>query len=193
MRTAPSRVEETAPEQLRCLEVAGRIDLLRGLRDETGQFLSLMRKRLHLLTRKLALNVEGFLEVLRLHEALSKLKIRLKVSLRVLYRLFVEFASAIGEHVAGLGHNIVSLAGGFEETIISVASLVDALAGEVAYGRGNFEIERLISWKSPSFTILGSLRRGRAPSLFYVIQPLFAAVQHKLCSATKVSSQSAEH
>jgi hypothetical protein len=36
------------------------------------------------------------------------------------------------------------LAGGFDEPVVSFAGLIDAFAGKVAHGSGNFKIERLI-------------------------------------------------
>ncbi len=125
-------------------EVARRSGLLRGLCEKTGQFLGLMRESFHLLARELTLNVDGLFEVFRMNEALSKLEIRLEVGFRILYGLFVELTGARGEHVGRLGHNVLSLAGGLKEAVVSFASLVDALAGDVAHGGRNFKVYWLI-------------------------------------------------
>jgi len=78
-----------------------------------------------------------------MNKALSELEISLKVGLGVLHGLLVDLAGASSDHVGRLGDDIVSLAGSFEEAVVSFTGLFDALAGKVAHGRGNFEIHLL--------------------------------------------------
>src|SRR5262249_27308301 len=112
------------------LKMAGRIGLLRRLSDEAGELLSLLSAGFHLLAGELALDVEGLFEILCVDKALSELEIRLEVSLRIFHGLLVDLFRAGRDHVGRFRNNLMSLAGGFEEAVVSFTGLLDALAGE---------------------------------------------------------------
>ena len=63
----------------RFLEIALRSSFLGRLRNKAAKFLSLMRESLHLMTRKLALNVKRLFDIFRVNEPLRKLEVRLQV------------------------------------------------------------------------------------------------------------------
>jgi len=161
------------------LEVRAWVGLLSGLGDEARKLLRLMREGFHLLTGELALDVESFLQVLRMNEALSKLEIGLKVGFGVLNRLLVDLAGAGGNHVGRFGDRILSLARSLDKAIVRLAGLIDALAGEVADRGGNLEINLLVH---DGILDAGSILRKRQ-TLDYVPQlpyrSVYGALQHK--------------
>ena len=121
-------------------EAARGSGLLRRLRHKPGELLSLMRECFHLLARELALNVEGLFEVFCVNETLRKLEVRLEVGFGVLHGLLVDLTGAAREYVGGLCDDVMGLTSSFEEAIVCFASLIDALAGNIAHGSRNFEI-----------------------------------------------------
>jgi hypothetical protein len=124
----------------RFLEIARRSSFLGRLRNKAAKFLSLMRESLHLMTRKLALNVKRLFDAFRVNEPLREFEVCLQVRFGVFHGFLVHLACAGREDIGRLQDNVMSLSSGLDKTVVSFTGLIDALAGKVTHGCGNFEI-----------------------------------------------------
>ena len=66
-----------------------------------------MRESLHLLTRKLILDIKRLFDVFRVNEALRELEVRLKVGFGVFHSFLVDFAGARCNDIGRLHNDVM--------------------------------------------------------------------------------------